>query len=570
MPIPKITPPFRDWTKSQIDAALYSTTTEINLTRARAYIGGDHWQGGDAWIGPMPRPGTDGYAQARAAIAKGFVSRNVIGEVVDRHKQGVVGHEPIWGFTPREGLREGETPDAAEQALVDEAEALITEWWDDKQCHEMIQNAAQTLLWSKRAMLRLYVPKAFLREEVRPGGRIVKVLEVSDIREALSVIFPEHLPPEGSAMAVDEDSRLKVGLMVTTRKRDGQRVYELSYQDGTDTIVRVIDGGSDIEYRYSLTGHLTMYEMTRELLVTEQMYQGQNALNLCLTMSPRVVTTAGFLERALLNVQLPGHFKRDADGNETDEFVPGPHEVGAGTTNAYVGVTTMDQDGNQSVATPDVKWREPSDTKPIIQAKRAHYQDILEEADQAHILIAGDAEASGKAREQARADYDNSLRLTAPQVEAAIRWMLDTVLAWAEALAGKGGTYTTKLKATAQCRIDTGPITPEERNTNTTLVKEGMLSKTTAMSRNGVLDPDAEITRIAAQEDFALTLTARRITIVKDAVAAQVPLEAAMQIAGLDMKYLAIVRTVLENNAVNPADDPSAAPPQTKPALVPA
>jgi hypothetical protein len=54
--------------------------------------------------------GEEGEAEILTMIQLGFVSRNVIKEIVDRHARGVVGFEPAWRFTPRRPLDKDEDP----------------------------------------------------------------------------------------------------------------------------------------------------------------------------------------------------------------------------------------------------------------------------------------------------------------------------------------------------------------------------------------------------------------------------------------------------------------------------
>jgi hypothetical protein len=83
-------------------------------------------------------------------------------------------------------------------------------------------------------------------------------------------------------------------------------------------------------------------------------------------MLPRNVVTGGFLERVLLNAQMPGYWV-DANGNRTTDinarkkFVALPYKAGAGTTNFVRGMDYLDaKTGETKVTDPQIQWREPS------------------------------------------------------------------------------------------------------------------------------------------------------------------------------------------------------------------
>ena len=124
-----------------------------------------------------------------------------------------------------------------------------------------------------------------------------------------------------------------------------------------------------------------------------------------------------------------------------------------------------------------------------------HYLTILDEVSQLHTVLSGDAVVSGKSREQARAEYVISLADTRPEAESALRFLLETPLAMAEALAGTPGALTSLVRIDVECRLDTGPIDPAERAANEASIGK-TISQPTAMSRNGVDDIDAELIRM--------------------------------------------------------------------------
>jgi hypothetical protein len=120
-----------------------------------------------------------------------------------------------------------------------------------------------------------------------------------------------------------------------------------------------------------------------------------------------------------------------------------------------------------------------------------------------HAAIAGDATASGKSRQQAMADFLTSLLETAAEVNALGRWLLETVLSLTALFSGQPGRYD-GLRATFDCRLDVGPLDPQDVQQVINLVNNKLLSHETGMARVRVDDVDAEQTRINAESDAAM------------------------------------------------------------------
>lgn len=528
--------PFNEWTykdaEKRVAEAAGGETGGTLLKLNRLFYDGDHWQDGDGWIGPAPRKGEDGHQEAMAAIAKAFTSRNVIAEVVDRHAAGVVGREPSWALTLREPPElddkgEPEEIQDADRDLIAEAEAALTEWWDDRGLPEVFQEAASTLLWAERAALRLYVPRGLLEDLSTGEGEATTGVSAGDLQEALGKLYVDHPKPEAAAVWEDPDTKRQVAIFLYEEEAEeeggeGAQFAELVYLqedaeegaategEGVQTIIRRVGkDGQPQDFPQRFNGRLTMDEMSRRALITEQVRQGQRALNLALSMLPRNVTTGGFLEQVLLNAQMPGRWEEDAAG-QARKFIPEPYQRGPGTVNFIRGIEVgEDQQGRAVLTDPQVEWREPVPVDSSVDAKNSHYADILNEVDQAHILLSSEA-VSGRSREQARADFESSLRLSQSRLERSGRWLLETALAMAEAFMGSPGKYTERLRVTFQCHVHLGPVSPEERKQNADDMKAGLVSRETAMSQSGIQDVDAEMERMRREETARIDIARRR------------------------------------------------------------
>lgn len=499
---------------------IIATRADDDAARNLKFLNGDHYQGGDGWSGPMPKPTETGSTTTLAEIERAFVSRNAIGEVVGRHCAGILGRDCHWKFTPTRPLdpvevpdpETGETttkdgePDDVEQALIAEAEQLLVQWWDKRSGQETLQSMVSALLATKRGVLRLYVPPG-LRDK---NGNI----PAGDLAESLGRIWVQALnlnedtlefQMPSATVWTDKSTRSEIGVFTykTTDTETGEPKddeAELCYLDDVgNTVLRIVGKADEQMVVLPLGGRLTLFEATRQSLITPQIVSQQKLLNLAMTMKQHNVVLGGYLERILLNAQLPGQMERDANGVE--RFVPQPFYVGAGTTNALVGVKFTDANGNEQIATPSVVYRDPVPVDTFEATENAAYLAILQEAQQLHYALAGDAVVSGESRRQARDAFEKDLRLTAGKVEAAARWMLETALAMAAVFAGQPGRFDV-LRADVRARVDSGPISADEIRTAQDMAGGLQLwSQEYAMSITGIEDVDAEFDRME-QEDI--------------------------------------------------------------------
>lgn len=527
--------PFDDFDKQKAKKILGDNKSPLAAAN-RKFIEGDHWQNGDGWIGPAPQSTEEGYSETMAQISRAFISRNVIAEVVERHVGGVLGREPSWDIVPIEDVEDGEDEEDEDLRIIIEA---LKGWWDDKKVHKYMKQVASNSLWAERSCFRFYVPSGLRNEN---GG-----IDAEDIAEALSYIYPDAPNHEDCIVYEDEDTKSKLGVLLF-RTDDGEKEnFELVYlNDEGETVIRqIMADGEDTLYPLPLSGQLTIEQVEKYPLINTQVQQCQKALNLAVSMLPRNIVTGGFLERVLLNAQMPGEWETDDQGNRT-KFVPTTLNVGAGTTNFFRGIDYEEQDPMTGktrtlLATPQVKWREPVEVRPATEAKRSHYEDILEEVDQSHILKQQHANASGKSLEQARADFLNSLRDTKIQIDGLGRWVFRTVLAMAEALLGKDGAYTEKYRVVFDSRIDPGPVGSDEKQQFVNASEKQIISRRTARRLSGVQDIDAEEKLIAEQEDSILNIRTKQAEALKAYVDAGVKLSIAAKIIGMPEDEITLI-----------------------------
>lgn len=523
----------------QIAQSLVDKRKDSKAALNLAFYNGDHWMNGEGWTGPMPQGGDPGYAVTKEEIRRAFVSRNAIGEVVDRHAGGVLGRELHWKFSVKRPLgkvetvdpvtqqpkTEDEKPTDAEQALITEAEQALTAWWDKHGAPSKFQDMIRLALLAKRAILRIYVPPG-VRDE---AGNV----PVGDLEASLNRIWFQHLGTNEDTLELqlpsamvytDKLTRRDIGIFKYREAPDkpdgaeGPELAEMCYVDDTgNTILRIVSNEGDVEtpVPLPLNGSLTLYEMTRRALVGEQIVSQQKLLNLSETMKQRNVVLGGFLERVLLNAQLPGHYEKDANG--TERFIAEYMRVGAGTTNNIQGIKYKDAQGNEQITDPNVIYRDPVPVTTFSETSSSAYLAILEEAQQLHYALAGDAVVSGVSRVQARDAFQKDLLVSAGQVEAAARWLLETVLAMAAHFSSTPNKFA-ELRAVVQARVDSGPISPEERQSAVLMKNEGLWAIETSMSATGIEDTDSEKDRIERERSEQQSNDAAQMVAVKTAM----------------------------------------------------
>jgi hypothetical protein len=499
-----------------------------------SFIAGDHWQEREGWIGPTPPEDDEDLDTTMDLIEAGFTSRNVIREIVRRRVRGVIGKEPRFGVVPRAITEPGKELEDAKKKLKQEIEAALTEWWDRRRVHRTLDKAVSRAQWCERGPIRVYIPRA-----LAPDGSIPRQPTLAD---ALRFVHVEAPDPLFSTVAIDEDTQDEVGIILTSVGED--KVAEVVYLGEADTagkrmtLFRTISekadakGGEAVEL--DLGGRITMASIETDLLITEQQQQMQRALNLCLTMIPHNIVTGGFLERIILNGLPPGHWEKD-DRGRNKRFVREPYVTGAGVTQWISGIEIPNpKDGSVAVTSPTVAWRQPVDPAFATNAKRAIYQDMLEEADQAHVLISSDATASGVSRVQARADFDMSLTELEGPTNSVGRWLIDVALAIAETLMESPGSFTTEWRGQFECRVTSAPLSIEERQQTVDEMNASLRAPETTMEEIGVQDVEAERARIAADPDMQLGTLKKRTAIVLELTNAGADIEAAAEIAGIE------------------------------------
>jgi hypothetical protein len=117
---------------------------------------------------------------------------------------------------------------------------------------------------------------------------------------------------------------------------------------------------------------------------------------------------------------------------------------------------------------------------------------------------------------QLRAPFEADVTNTKAPLEGMLRDILEAAVVWAGAMSSdpifRG--FLDRYRCVVNLHVDTGPPTAAEMTTNSQLAKDGQLSVTTAMSRNGVEDTDAELEAIQSQPAVMADLTLKQAQII--------------------------------------------------------
>lgn len=491
--------PFDQWllTDAQIAAQL-TTERAKDLNAYRKFAAGDHFQGWEGWIGPQPLSTDTDAAGVRDEIERGFISRNAIGECVGRAVNGVLGRDVKYSVVTRRKLAKDQTPTPDEQTRIDEATDLLATWVDDRKLNQEYDKLGENLLIAGVAYQRPFVAPG----EVDATG----IVPEADLATSLNRVYFNFPLPGEAVVWTDPRTQAKCSIylyreVVSSRPseiqgKQGDERAELTYLDGDQTIIRIVgaDGTTipegQVDFTYPLGKRILMSDMHRRPLLNPQVVSQQKLLNLALTMKERNVIMGGFLERVATNAQMNGQYETLPDG--TRRFVADMLPVGAGAMTTLTGYILRDAMGNESIASPNMLWRDPVDVKTFLDTEQSAYQAILAECNQLHYSMSGDAAASGESRMVAMAAYLIDLLQTKQQIDAGWSWLLETALALAAILAGQAGRFD-DLRVAAECSVDPGPISADEKRVAMELAGgKPLLSVSTAQARIGVEDVSGE------------------------------------------------------------------------------
>lgn len=500
--------------------ALSKRTGSAALILTAELFAGDHWAGGKGWNGPLPKEAGEAATLVMGEVERTFVSRNLLRDVVERHRNGIAGREPLWSLLPRRALKKGEKPIEAEQTQLDEYAAALTDWWDEGNAWRAVQQALDTALWSGTGHIRLFIGADSLDpiapdEQGRPRRGIRPGLSLAEALQRINIHAPSW---KQSAVTRNIEGRV-TGAVHAWEDEKGTTHYEVQEREEGNTIIHadLLPAGTDAEGRPPMrlpVPDLLLYEITLPPLVTDSIRRLSKFLDKTLTMGSRNIDLGGFTETTILNAQMPeGKWVDDpqSPGRKTWRRAE-PHLKGAGAVNYINGFALLKEDPDtgkkipSGITTPSVIYKDPTPFQVFKDSLMTAREMIYDEARQLHVLITGDAAANGVSRQQAVNDFLSSLEPTRIALEHLLRWLFSTVLTLGLHFAGRTDEAT-QVRVRVQARTSAVQPTAAEVESALKLHATGVISEENFLQRVGVEDVDAErATRLAEGITPALAL----------------------------------------------------------------
>lgn len=439
------------------------------------YYRGDTWR---FWIGPLPSIKESSCTTVVTELRKVFQRSNKIRECIERHVSSLVGDPFHWYLLDAQQER-AEVPDTEKQLqawLEWVAESAIASkdstdpWW----------KCVRDMCVGGRGYLRLWMPKKFASNP-NPIRRV-------------------HLhSPDPKSVEVDRDEE---GFVKSISYRYGENCKEVQTMDDRG-ILTIATFKNEIEiesYTLDLGGRWTIYELTAESMISGDVKDAQNNINLAKTMQSRTLIQNGFVERVLMNAQLPGQWVDDDAEPTGQRFVPAAEvlEVGPGRTAFIQGAPVYDELGRVSgYANPSINYKDPAPVESFQTSIAGDIEQIYHSMGQGH-LLQGDAQLSGVSRVQMRQDAEVKSQRHEKTIKAAFSGIISAFLATINAR---------NFTAIVELRKSTHWLAPEEQAQIVAAYNNGLLSKATAIARLGMVDdPDAEIALIEDETKAAMEM----------------------------------------------------------------
>lgn len=415
-----------------------------------------------AWIGPTFDPKSPDYTRKQEALKRVFQSHNVLRELVDNWRDGLIGNRFRWYLKGEDGER----IDSDGNDLAAKAEEDLQRWidWVEQQYAYMDPACTEfemSDLWTEfvtavgvcgRGYLRLWQPERFANDP-DPIHRIHL-----------------HVPLQGSVYH-------EYSILGFLDKLRYSYAGGLESQTLDDQGFVTING--DEASRIDTGGRWLIQQVVKPSLFTESAKKKQAAICHALTMKLRNQELGGFKERVLLNAEIPAD--TDEDGN------PINIERGPGIDQYVYGIP-YGEVHNPSYTNPSVFESQPVPITTFTDSIAIDRSLLYLEFRQAHLLASDVGGISFESRVQARQNFEVHLSGWKRPIETALANVLNIVL---KLLNYEG------LEAVVDLQITTGKLTPEEKKAIIDEFKAGLMSKTTAIAILGsVSDVDAELALI--------------------------------------------------------------------------
>lgn len=460
------------------EAQELKTTAPVWVEMNRRYLGAtedgdtEHWQEGlgegvtsdepAGYNGPLPDRNKDNNRSFYlSGLKRTFTSEDVLAEVAKRRQSGILGSEPHKGF--------GEDYEAENEA--------ITEYCDERDTLSVWQDNIKAINYAGESFLRIRM--AWERTEdglAQPSATTTE--------EALQYLYVEQVDPD-DAVYVRDGTTMQEGIIYYGEAPDEVETAEITYVDDDGlTVLRVAyaDDREPEEVRVAMGGNMFFHRSQDDLFITSSMRDNQVSLNTTRTMIERSNHKAGFPVIIATNV--------DVEGNEV--------EAGPDTVMIFKSVPRheVNEHGEEveNMGGPAVDVVPPAEIDGLVESCRIARESIYRGAKQLHVMMSGDATASGESRIQARSEYVTDLENLAAVANRAGRWTLSALYSLAEHLAGQA--VDEERVAEFECKLDPGPVTSDMYTALLKALAQRAISLERFMVLTGVEDTEAEREKI--------------------------------------------------------------------------
>ena len=461
----------------------------------------NHFQGGLGYAARMPSAGSRGAETWSRAMKMLYVTEDLCTDVTSHRKSGVLGKEPNHRYKTEADDNDNAEPTPEEQ----DRQSAVEQWWHARGVTDTLGDHAVALTSEGASYLRLRLTN--LNEQGQS--------DATDAAGALKHIHVEQAGRDQATVYTDPQSLEKAGIFVSAHE-EGDRA-EITYtNDKEQTVLRVVRGpipdrtkegfgrisqddaseSEELGDPLELGGRLLMHGEQGRLVLSESVRSNQFDLNSHRTWIKRINESKGFPELHLVDIRE----HKDEEGNPVKP-TRGPDEV---QIHVSLPKKTKDADGKdiERNPSPQVKQLDSADISNLESECEGCREAIYRGAKQLHRFISGDAMASAESRVQARIDFIQDLGGLKKKIDRSGKWLLETVWALAEALAGQ--EYS-RAEASFSCILDTGRPTPEEMRVIQSLVDKGIISHKLGLSLLGVDDPAREKDQIREEKNDPLT-----------------------------------------------------------------
>lgn len=530
---------FASYTFQQANEAFNGLKLKLEKVREnREYVKGNDWQGGKGWVGPQFEGNTQVSKDLWREIEREFASKGSIRSCVRRKTRGVIGRIPTWQISSRNAPADSDSPESkAIQERIEEAQKILNEFWKNSRVHRTLKRYVHEYETSGYSIVRLFF--------VQDGENEAEPIQT--IEDAVKKIELFYEEPDQGIVLIDRETLAKASLF--RYEKDGRVYIEMCYVDDEGmTVFKKFSQNDGKDFAQSsglstlanniadeltetdgielpLNQKLLIFALEGESMISTAMRSQQKIVNKGVTMMSHNLDVDGYRSRLLLNALPPGDYQTQPDGKRV--FVPDPNglDVGAGKIQYAQGLPIIEREGGTgdrptkittNYSTPGVFESQPIDVKTYIDTIKTGSDSILEEADQLHVAITGDANASGESLKQQRDGYKGSLDDTKSLLDDEGSEIFETVLSIVAYLMGEDDRYI-DLQVSFSAVLNPGPVSSEERKAAQDEFKNGVRTLESTMEETGIVDPDAMKAKKAVESESELNRLSTALDVINKA-----------------------------------------------------